>query len=277
MEIDFSSYFSLSSLATFHLLAIAGTGALCTKIKVFRPQDVEGITSIINVCLLPMLVFTQMLKGFDITDLSQWLPVVAIILIQVSIGVVLGYAISYATWSKANALKFLITSLSFTQTKTLQLLLVDNFAEAMEQITLMSGREFTIPARDRALNYVLLSYLIENMLRYSLGALLLTPDEDEIEDEKMQRYTELTGDEYSYSREVDTAPKNRQNIFNYNGVFNVSFLAFVLAVALSFFHWLRHILLDEQNIVHETIFVSSVLISKTVKVMTIFVFGAALP
>jgi predicted permease len=162
METEFATYFSLSSMASFHLFLIALIGAFCTYIEIFNVKDVEGLNSVINVCLLPMLMFVQILKGFNIFDIEAWLPVLVIILIQVAIGVIIGYAISYITCSESNVRKFLITTLSFTQTKTLQLLVVDTFANAMEKISVISGQEFAVNARDRALNYVLLSFLIEN-------------------------------------------------------------------------------------------------------------------
>jgi len=142
------------------------------------------------------------------------MPVLLVILLQVAIGVVLGYIIAYITCSETKALKFLITSLSFTQTKTLKLLVVDNFAEAFEEISEMSGLHFSTNARNRALNYVLLSYLIENLLRFSLGAYLLSPGEDEIDEQKGMKYRELTGDEESDSRDVEITSSGDGSFMN---------------------------------------------------------------
>ena len=58
---------------------------------------------------------------------------------------------------------------------------------------------------------------------------------------------------------------------------NPALIAFIIAVAFSFVESLKGVLLDQENILNETIFVSSNLIGKTVKVMSVFVFGAALP
>lgn len=162
METEFATYFALSSMASFHLFVIALVGAFCTYIEIFNVKDVQGLNSIINVCLLPMLMFAQILKGFNILEFEVWLPVLGIVLIQVVIGVIMGYIISYITCSESNVKKFMITTLSFTQTKTLQLLVVDTFASAMESISTMSGQKFSVNARNRALNYVLVSYLVEN-------------------------------------------------------------------------------------------------------------------
>jgi len=38
---------------------------------VFNNKDIEGLFSLINVCLLPMLMFVQILKGFDVTDIHH--------------------------------------------------------------------------------------------------------------------------------------------------------------------------------------------------------------
>lgn len=236
----------------------------------------EGLTSLIDVCLLPMLMFVQILKGFDIMDFEMWAPVLGIILIQVAIGVILGYVISYITFSERNVLKFLITSLSFTQTKTLQLLLVDNLAGVLENISLMSGQHYSTGARNRALNYVLVSYLIENMLRYSLGSFLLKPGPEEVDESKGQRYSELN-DEASDSRDLEALRAQQAETVNVQNILNASFVAFIIATILSKITVVKTALLDEQSIINETLFVSSDLIGKTVKVMTVFVFGAALP
>jgi len=71
MENDFDSYIKLSAITTFQLFGIAFTGALCTYLKVFNNKDIEGLFSLINVCLLPMLMFVQILKGFDVTDIHH--------------------------------------------------------------------------------------------------------------------------------------------------------------------------------------------------------------
>lgn len=235
----------------------------------------EGLTSVVNSLLLPMLVFTQILRGFNILNINSWIPVILIVLVQIGISILISFAISYATCSKDNVVKFLITSLSFTQTKTLQLLLVDNFTEAMDHISLISGIHFETSARNRALNYVLLSYLVENICRYTIGTMTLnaTPDED-----REVKYVELTDEDKNEPGEADGL-RHTQNVpaFEIHEIFNVSVVAFVVAVLISFFIGLKDVILDPHNIVNETFFVSSDLIAKTVKVMTIFVFGSALP
>lgn len=170
----------------------------------------------------------------------------------------------------------MIASLSFTQTKTLQLLVVDNFAGYFESISQMGNEKFDISARDRALNYILLSYIIENFLRYTLGAYILAPSEDEVDDQKANIYGELTGDDEADSRDVAMDNNEKSGIGIYD-IFTPSLIAFILAVCISFFSSFKEVLLDSQNIINETIFVSSKLIGTTVKVMAIFVFGAALP
>jgi predicted permease len=276
MDADFNSYMNLSAISTFQLLAIAAIGAFCTKIEIFDNKDIEGLFSLINMLLMPMLMFVQILKGFDITDVSLWLPVVIVIVIQVVLGIILGYAINYITCSDKRSLKFMITSLSFTQTKTLQLLLVDNFAEYFESISKMENENFSVSARDRALNYILLSFIIENFLRYTLGAYILTPGEEEVDDQKGIVYGELTGDEEADSREVAVGSNEKPSIGIYD-IITPSLITFILAVGISFILPFKDVLLDSQNLINETIFVSSNLIGTTVKVMSIFVFGAALP
>ena len=102
-----------------------------------------------------MLVFTHILKGFDITDLSNWLPVIVIFMIHIVIGAIIGLCLSYFSAHKHNALRFFISSLCLPQTLTLQLLLIENFAPVIESISQSSGQVFSITARNRALNYVI--------------------------------------------------------------------------------------------------------------------------
>jgi hypothetical protein len=105
----------------------------------------------------------------------------------------------------------------------------------------------------------------------------LTPDQDEIDDDKAVAYTELGGDEQNDSNTDGLSKKNEEASSSLNGVISPTSIAFIVAVIISLFSSFQNVLLDEENIVNQTIFASSVMIGQTVKVMTIFVFGASLP
>lgn len=268
MDTQFSSYLSLSSLATFQLFLIAAVGAMWTKLKVFNRKAVEGLIDY-NEFLIPMLVFTHILKGFDITNTSDWLPVIVIFVIQILIGAIIGFLLSFINSNRHDALRFFIWSFCFPQTLTLQLLLIENFAPVIESISLSSGLAFTTTARNRALNYILVWYIFEHVLRTTVGSLFLSSDADHAR-EKETGYKMLQDDT------EDTEKSNPKGIV-LTEVFSVAFVTFIITLILAFISPVKNSLLDQGSILYSTLYVSSDLIAKTCKVMVIFVLGTALP
>lgn len=268
MDTQFSSYLSLSSHATFQLFAIWFIGAFWTKLKVFNRKAVEGLIDY-NEFLIPMLVFTHILKGFDITDFSNWLPVIVIFMIHIVIGAIIGLCLSYFSAHRHNALRFFISSLCLPQTLTLQLLLIENFAPVIESISQSSGQVFSITARNRALNYVIVWYLFEHLLRTTVCSFFMTSDANQIKEK---------GDDYHKIRdESEEDERSSTNGIVLTEVFSISFVTFIITIILAFISPVKTALLDQSSIFYSTIFVSSDLIAKTWRVMVIFVFGTALP
>jgi len=163
----------------------------------------------------------------------------------------------------------------FIETKTLQILLIENLQQVITSTSTLSGREYSATGLKRAMNFILISYLTESIVGKIMNWWSDNDSDDEADQEKGNRYSELAGEENSSSDVVDGLHRESavQKFFR---VFDASLLGFIIAVCLAQFPYVRNSLLDESNLINETVYVSSVLMAKAVKVMTIFVFGADL-
>ncbi len=78
---------SSNAIALFQVLLIAFAGALLVRTKVFKPNDIKGLTLIVINVLLPSMIFSKIVSSLDPQKFPLWwvLPLVGIGLIVVGI------------------------------------------------------------------------------------------------------------------------------------------------------------------------------------------------
>ena len=76
---------SSNAIALFQVLLIAFAGALLVRTKVFKPNDIKGLTLIVINVLLPSMIFSKIVSSLDPQKFPLWwvLPLVGIGLIIV--------------------------------------------------------------------------------------------------------------------------------------------------------------------------------------------------
>ena len=247
-----NNFINLASLTTFQMSLIAGAGSLSTYLKIFDKSDVSGLRDLISVLLVPVFILTHVIEGFVLTDYYLWVAAV--------IGTTLITIFSHR---------------QFSDVKLLQIIVIDSFKRVIGETSDLSQNTYNTDYWNRAMNFIIVCYLTENIV-LKLMSILSAPGTDEDEIEKANQYTELTGDDTTEDHQLPSGLSGATPMQKLAAFFDASLIAFILGLVLSNLPFIRDALLEESNIMNETVFVSCVLIAKTVKVMVLFVFGSHL-
>lgn len=211
----------------------------------FDKSDVHGLSDLISVLLMPTYVAIHVIVGY--TSLTLKLVILAVF---------------------ATTLQVLVSPSKFSHTKLLLIMVVDSFEKVIKGICEDAGLS-QASGYDNALSFLILSYLTENLVVSIMEA--HKPKESEEQDELYQR---LEDEENQEAPRVEGEFK--KTIKRLLDVVDMSLITFVIALILSCIGPVRLALTTDAKILNETVFASTKLMSSTVKIVSIFVFGAHL-
>ena len=130
-----------------------------------------GLGAIATNLVLPMLIFSYVLKSFQLSDASTWLIILFIVSLERGVGCAVGYIASRILNIKDEKKKIAMSVMMFPNTTSFQLLLIESMAPFLGNIRPLKDVIFYESVLDRGNYYVVLSTIVALCWVWSAGSL----------------------------------------------------------------------------------------------------------
>lgn len=231
----------IACLTTFQTVFIGLIGFVCVTLKVFDKSDVRGLNDLVSVLLMPTYVAVHILIGYSTLSFELIFLAIAATFVQIA-----------------------VAPYKFSTTKLLFIMVIDSFKKYIEEVSENAG----FPAREgyrNAISFLIFSYVTESIIINLIEVHKGKETEDEL-------YQELV-DEENPPEQVEQSHTSKI-VHRLLAVIDMSFVTLVIALVLGYFKPVRLLFTTDAKILNETVFASTKLMSSTVKIVSIFVFGA---
>ena len=146
------------------VLIIAATGAILTRKGVLTKEGTACITGVTIKCLLPCLMFSELMENLEVNDLGIFFLVIIICLLQIAIGCLYGYLASLLTRSKPHR-KLAMAAVGFSN-----LPVVIVYAQVL-------GDSNSTPAhfKSKGIQYALFYYCVLSFCKWTIAYSMMKP------------------------------------------------------------------------------------------------------
>ncbi|CAG8653126.1 998_t:CDS:2 [Funneliformis caledonium] len=183
---DYSTILLASIQSSAQVILVCITGYIAAKLGIINSSLQKGLSGLIIKVLMPCLLFSSIASDIDLETLIKLWPIptlyVVFSILSGSLGV-LGGKVLNLTPAKT---KFVMTGIIFNNVTSLSLGLLQGIQNTSAiRISTKGEDDDTKDAVSRGISYILLSTLLGNLSRWSLGTYLLKKESNRDSDEEV--------------------------------------------------------------------------------------------
>eukprot|EP01017_Pseudomicrothorax_dubius_P019451 TRINITY_DN213_c0_g1_i7.p1 TRINITY_DN213_c0_g1~~TRINITY_DN213_c0_g1_i7.p1 ORF type:complete len:415 (-),score=54.56 TRINITY_DN213_c0_g1_i7:156-1400(-) len=172
-------------VASLRVIIISALGVYVYRLKVIRKDTIKALSMLAENIFLPCLLFSNIVKTLDLTNVSFWLPMTLMCLANCFFGLLFGMVYNQYKGIKGGVIYYMnMLSYAFPHTTNIQLTLMLSLPSSFRLIGSKEGPNNSI--YDRGVTYISITSLIYMLLRYSVGRRYLLKARAEVQLEKEQ-------------------------------------------------------------------------------------------
>lgn len=235
----FSLLVKVSAIALFQVFYITAAGFLLKYFNVLDQDKVRAIGRFISNVLYPCLMFTEILRIWNLSEWNLWLPLflLNIGMLMLSYGIVLVCGLFLKI--KVTARNLLVCLLSFPNTGALPLIFIGALKEAfLSESSSAGASSVSADSFEKAVGFIMLNACIQTILRWSIGYDLMRKPANLIRAER----------ENDLENEPTAHPSRNEFMLKIKEIMNPTLIASIIAIVVASFPAAKGLFYDKNTV-----------------------------
>jgi predicted permease len=235
----FSLLVKVSGIALFQVFYITAAGFMLKYLNIMDVSQVRAIGRFISNVLYPCLMFTEVLRIWDLSQYHLWLPLfllnVGMLALSYTIVTVCGLFFKI----KPTAKNLMVCLLSFPNTGALPLIFIGALKDAfMSESSKAGGSSVTADTFEKAVGFIMLNACIQTILRWSIGYDLMRKPAKIVRSEET----------HDIENELTVQPSSNEFMMKLKKIMNPTLVASIVAIMVASFPIVKELFYQETTV-----------------------------